>query len=346
MSILRLPPRKILVIKPSAFGDIVHSLPFLYAVKRRHPQSELHWIAARGLHHFLEGHPLIDRIWVMDKTKWKQFSRLRTTAPEVIRFCRDLRREGFDITVDLSGLLRSGLISWITAAPCRLGFEESDEGSPLFYTHKIFGDMTIHALNRYLKLAKAMGCDISTITYPLPPFDPCPDICKTLPGEYGVMAPSAGKAANRWPEDRFGELAKALPIPTVIIASREDAGIAEAVKSRAGRHAVSLAGKTSLKELIPIIRNARYFISNDTGPMHLAAAVRTPVFAIFGPANPARTGPYGPGHTVIRQPMACSPCYRRRPCSHWRCMLDITPEQVLSVVKKRLRTGLPEIVSP
>jgi lipopolysaccharide heptosyltransferase I len=338
-------PKKILIIKPSSFGDIVHSLPFLNAVKTQYPFAELHWIAARGLHHFLQGHSMIDKILIMDKNRWKQLSRVKSTVPEIFRFCKRIYKENYDVAVDLSGLLRSGLITLVSRAPYRLGFEESDEGSPFFYSHKIFGDMSTHAIDRYLKLAAFMGCDTSEIRYPFAPYDPLPPICKSLPKVYGVIAPSAGKLANRWPEDRFGKLARRLPIPSVIISSASDSKPAQSVRDRAGDNAVSLAGKTSLKQLIPIIENACYFISNDTGPMHIAAAVNTPVFAIFGPANPDRTGPYGDNHTLIRQPLECSPCYRKTPCEHWRCMLDLSVEYVYTRIMDRLRKDMPELLS-
>ncbi|MDH4321500.1 MAG: glycosyltransferase family 9 protein [Desulfobulbaceae bacterium] len=333
------PPEKILIIKPSALGDIVHSLPFLDTVKRNYPDASIHWVVARGLHTFLEGHPLIDRLWIFDKEKWKRAGNLWQTMQELAALITGLRQERFDVSIDLSGLLRSGLITMAANARYKLGFKEADEGSAFFYSHRIHGSMEIHAIDRYLKIAEAMGCRLDGIRYPLAPFDPAPAICAGLPPKYVVMTPSAGKEANRWPAARFGELAARLDVPTIIIGGKSDQPVAEEVVRHAGGKAISLVGKTSIKELLPIIGKAEFFVTNDTGPMHIAAALGVPVFAIFGPANPVRTGPYGANHTVIREDLSCSPCYAWKPCTHWQCMEAITVDRVLTAIKEKERIG-------
>ncbi|MCG8618966.1 MAG: glycosyltransferase family 9 protein [Desulfobacterales bacterium] len=329
--------RRILIVKPSALGDIVHSLPVLNALSKKFPGARIDWVVAHGLHKFLEGHPMIHKLWVIKKDQWKQLSRLRQTFGEINLLRKNLGSQGYDVCIDLSGLFRSGLISGFSRARIRLGFKESDEGSPLFYTHRIHGSMKIHAIDRYLKLAGFMGCRTDEVVYPFAPYDPCPPIMKTLPGRYVVMSPSAGKPANRWPAERFGELAARLNLPVVVIASAAEAGIADAVVSASNGNAVSIAGKTGLKELLPVIEKADYFICNDTGPMHIAAALKVPVFAIFGPANPLRTGPYGSGHTVIQKCFPCSPCYAKHPCtSHdFKCMDTLTVADVYCTIQER-----------
>ena len=329
---------KILIIKPSAWGDVVHSLPFLAALKRRYPAAEIHWVIAKGLHSFLEGHPLIDKLWIMDKDGWKRIGNFRQILPEINAFRKGLGKEHFDISIDLSGLLRSGLITWAASARYKLGFSDSDEGSPFFYSHKIEGGKQIHAIDRYLKLARLLDCDISTIEYPFPPLPEIEKVFPTLTEEFCIMAPSAGKDANRWPAERFGQLAAQLNLPTLVIASAADAHVAKAVVAASKGKAINMAGKTNLKELVALIRKSSYFICNDTGPMHIAAALKIPVFALFGPANPTRTGPYGSNHTIIQEHLSCSPCYARKPCTKydWRCMKDLTAEKVFGVIKKTL----------
>ncbi|MBF0413001.1 MAG: glycosyltransferase family 9 protein [Desulfamplus sp.] len=355
---------KILIIKPSAFGDIVHTLPFLNALKRCYPNSQIDWVVADGLHKFLEGHAMINRLWVIKKDRWKRLKYLKSTFREIRELAIGLKKEKYDAAVDLSGILRSGLITFASGARIKLGFEESDEGSPLFYSHKIKGDMTTHAVDRYLKLAKALDCPTDIIAYPFAPFDENPPILNELPKEYAVISPSAGKPANQWHASRFGELASMLPLKSVIISgsSRSDLATVREVVEHSNGNAISIAGRTGLKELIPVISKAKYFITNDTGPMHVAAAVNVPVFAIFGPANPARTGPYdcsgkgsansskqeaanysgiGAGrsnkniHTIIQKKLPCSPCYRWKPCSHWSCMNDITVADVFNAIHSK-----------
>jgi heptosyltransferase I len=298
------------------------------------------WVVSHGLHTFLEGHPLIHTLWVIKKDQWKQVSRLGKTVREIVSLKQQLGRTGYDVAIDLSGLFRSGVISWFSKAPVRLGFSESDEGSPFFYTHKIHGSMNIHAIDRYLEIARYMGCAIDTIEYPLAPYDPAPDILQALPKKYVVMAPSAGKPANQWPAEKFGELASRLSLPSVVIASGGEAGIADTVVAHSKGNAISIAGKTRLKELIPVIRGASFFVCNDTGPMHLAAALNIPVFAIFGPANPVRTGPYGDSHTVIRlENLPCAPCYAKHPCTRYdfRCMKDLSVDQVWDTIHRKTK---------
>ncbi len=326
--------RKILIIKPSALGDIVHSLPFLNAIRHKFPDARIDWIAASGLHTFLEGHPMIDTLWIMDKDKWKDRSRLGQSIREIRELKNNLGSVGYDVSIDLSGLFRSGVLTWFSRARYKLGFAESDEGSPFFYTHKIHGSMEIHAIDRYLEIARFMGCTHCPIEYPMAPHNPFPPIMETLPQEYAVICPSAGKPANRWPSHRFGELAARLDLPAIVIASRAEADIAEDVAAHSRGRAMSIAGQTSLKELLPVIAKAKYFICNDTGPMHIAAALNVPVFSIFGPANPVRTGPYGKGNTVIQNLLPCSPCYAKHPCSHFSCMEDLGVDQVAGIIQK------------
>lgn len=295
------------------------------------------WVVSHGLHTFLEGHPLIHTLWVIKKDQWKQWSRLEDTVKEILSLKKQLGCVGYDVAIDLSGLFRSGVITWFSKAPVRLGFAESDEGSPFFYTHRIHGSMKIHAIDRYLEIARYMGCKINSIEYPLAPYDPAPGILQTLPKKYVVMAPSAGKPANQWPAEKFGELASRLSLPSVVIASGGEAGIADTVVAHAKGNAISIAGKTGLKELIPVISRAAFFVCNDTGPMHLAAALNIPVFAVFGPANPVRTGPYGDIHTVIQLDLPCAPCYAKYPCTRYdfRCMKDLSVDQVYDAIYRK-----------
>lgn len=326
---------RILIVKPSALGDIVHSLPFLAVLKKEYPQAKIDWVVAHGLHRFLEGHPMINHLWVIKKDRWKDFGRFGKTVKEITDLGRGLRKQKYDVCIDLSGLLRSGLISWASGARMKLGFKESDEGSTYFYTHKIHGSMKIHAIDRYLEIARFMNCSVDQIQYPFAPYDEYPEIMRDLPDRFCVMSPSAGKPANRWQAEKFGELASRLDLPTIVIASGAEADIAQITVDYSKGKAVSLAGKTSLKELIALIGKARFFVCNDTGPMHIAAALNIPVFAIFGPANPIRTGPYGDIHTVIQLDLECSPCYAKKPCDHYSCMNDISVEMVLEKIRNK-----------
>jgi lipopolysaccharide heptosyltransferase I len=329
-------PKKILIIKPSSLGDIVHSLPVLAVLHRCFPRAAIHWLVAKGFEGILEGHPMLEKLWVVHKDDWKKIAKVHSTVAELKKLFGGLRREGFDCVIDLQGLLRSGLITRATGAPMRLGFEEAKEGSTLFYTHRVRGGKDIHAVDRYLKAAAYLGCDTSRVEFPLPEFRGEGEVSLPVAGKYAVMVTGARKPVNRWPAERFGRLAAGLPVKTVVIGSRGDRALADEVVRVSEGKAVSVAGKTDLKGLVPVIKHAALMVSNDTGPMHIAVALGVPVFALFGPANPARTGPYGKGHKVIRKEIPCAPCYKRS-CENPRCMDMITVEEVASVIGDFLR---------
>ena len=323
--------RKILIIKPSSLGDIVHSLPVLDTLHRCFPGAEIHWLIAKGFEGILENHPMLKKVWIIHKDKWKKISRIQATVAELRALFRDLRKERFDLVIDLQGLFRSGLIAKATGALMRIGFKEAREGSTTFYTHTVEGGKDIHAVDRYLRIPAFLGCKVGKVRFPFPPYGQSPSAALSFPGEYAVMVPGARKPVNRWPARRFGELASRLPIRTLVLGSRGDRMLAEEVVRASEGKAESIAGKTDIRGLTQVIRGARFMVSNDTGPMHIAVAFGIPVFALFGPANPARTGPYGKGHTVIRKDISCAPCYRKT-CKNPRCLDMISTEEVAEII--------------
>ncbi len=163
-------PKKILIVKPSSLGDIVHSLPFLNVINTHFPQAEIHWLVASAFRDLLEGHPMIHKLWVIRKDDWKRVKFLNRTIGELKGLFKDLKRERFDLAIDLQGLLRSGLLTFATGSPIKIGFNEAREGSRLFYSHRVDTVKDVHAVHRYLEIAKFLGCDISDIRFPLPLF--------------------------------------------------------------------------------------------------------------------------------------------------------------------------------
>ncbi|MFZ5997243.1 MAG: lipopolysaccharide heptosyltransferase II [Nitrospirota bacterium] len=333
-------PRKVLIIKPSSLGDVVHSLPFLDAMNETFRTAEIHWVIARGLEGLLDSHPMVHKLWIINKDQWKNVRRIKGTVTEVRELFRALRNERFDITVDLQGLLRSGLITRATLAPIRVGFGEAREGSGLFYTHKVTGGREIHAVDRYLKIAAALGCEIKAVRFPLPLIKESKKVqlLKEEMGSYAVIVPGARWMTKRWPARRFGTIASFLPMRSVVIGALSDAEMGKEIESASGGKAWSMAGKTDLKELISIIRGARLAITNDSGPMHIAAACGIPVVAIFGPTNPVRTGPYGKNNAILQTDAVCAPCYKKS-CKTMRCMDDVTIERVLKAINSVMRNG-------
>jgi lipopolysaccharide heptosyltransferase I len=337
MDVLKLkkPPRKILIIKPSSLGDVVHSLPFLNALRDSFSKAEIHWIIAKGLEGLLEGHPMINKLWIINKDDWKRVKGAGTTIKELRSLFKSLKAEKYDIVIDLQGLLRSGILAKATGAAVRIGFKEGREGSRIFYTNTVKGGKDVHAVDRYLEIAKFLGCNISDIRFPFPlSFNSSLSTLHfQLPNEYAVIVPGARWETKRWHPERFGQLSSMMQVKSIVVGGESDADIAGIVVRNSDGNAISVAGKTTLKELIEIIRNARFVVSNDSGPMHIAAALGVPVFAIFGPTNPVRTGPYGRSHVIIRKGLECSPCYRKN-CRTVQCMEMISVREAADAIRR------------
>ena len=337
--VLRHAPERVLVVKPSSLGDVVHSLPFLHALRSCMPDARIDWVIARGLEGLLEGHPMINELIVIDKDRWRRVSRAAETLGELRGLSDRLKAGGYDLVIDLQGLLRSGLMTKATSAPVRIGFAEAREGSRFFYTHKVTGGGNIHAVDRYLKIAAALGCPSGKVVFPFP--EPArtsavvQEIRERLK-DYIVLVPGARWDTKIWPAELFGRLAAALPLRSVVIGGNADRQRAEEIGRVSGGRAVSLAGKTTLPELVELIRSSRCAITNDSGPMHIAAALDIPVVALFGPTSPVKTGPYGRRHLVLKSERACAPCFKKK-CDDIRCMRDISVEMVLAGTKELLK---------
>ncbi|TAN41355.1 MAG: glycosyltransferase family 9 protein [Nitrospirae bacterium] len=333
-------PRRILIVKPSSLGDVVHSLAILNVLRSCFPAAGIDWVIAKGLEGLLEGHPMIRRLIVIDKDRWRDLSRAFGTMKELRELSAALKEGKYDLVVDLQGLLRSGIMTRLTNAPVRVGFADAREGSSNFYTHKVMGGRHIHAVDRYLKIASSLGCVTGRVTFPFPDLKDdrqMADELKERYGAYAVLVPGARKPANRWPARCFGELSSRLPVQTLVVGSPGDRELAEEVVGHSGGTALSIAGKTDLRGLISVVKEALFMVSNDTGPMHIAAAFGVPVFALFGPADPVRTGPYGAGHHVIRSGAACAPCFKRN-CENPHCMTDIPVDAVYEQITEFIRS--------
>lgn len=333
--------RKILVVKPSSMGDVVHSLPFLNSLKSCFPKAQIHWVIAKGLEGLLEGHPMINRLIIINKDTWKRASKTKETIRELRHLFKVLGNERYDLAVDLQGLFRSGIIAMAARAPLRIGFSEAREGSRFFYNRRITGGRDIHAVDRYLKIAGALGCNTEDIIFPFPlmrnDLDRIREMKNSI-GDYAVIVPGARWDTKIWPAEHFGRVASMLPLKSIVIGSGADAPLAKRLVEVSGGRAVSLAGDTTIRELIELMRDARLVISNDSGPMHIAAGFHVPVIAIFGPTSPLRTGPYGKGHVIIKSAAECSPCFRKR-CRHLKCMKGITPDIVIERARDIIRNS-------
>lgn len=330
----------LLFIKPSSLGDIVHALPTLDALRSRFPQARITWLVKQEWAGFVQRVEGVDEICAVAPG-------LRGWFGKVPR----LRAEGVDLAVDLQGLFRSGVMTRLSGAPVRLGFANAREGSPLFYSHRVaVPSPDMHAVDRYLLVAEALGAprpSVPRFRLSIPRTDD--EAVNLLFTRRGItsdrpwiaMNVSARWPTKRWPVASFAALIDRLQEsgagPVVLIGAPGERAVAEEVSGLTGRPPVSLVGHT-MPDLLPaLLRRAAVLVTNDSGPMHIAAAVGTPVVAFFGPTSPVRTGPYGASHQVLRAAdVACSPCFSRR-CtnvSQLECLTAIAPSEAFRAVQQ------------
>jgi heptosyltransferase-1 len=332
-------PKRILLIKPSAIGDVVHALPILKLVRKRWPGAHIAWLVTPGCAGLLEGHPLLNEVILFDRRRYGRGWRDPKSLVGLAGFSVDLRRSGFDLVLDLQGLFRSGWFTWLTKAPVRVGFANAREFAPLFYTHRVeVGDGDQHAIDRYLKLARAIGCE-GEVEFEFAVKDEDRASARALVGHdrpYAVLLPGTNWETKRWPVEKFGALVEPMKerfgLETVVAGGPDDVELGERIGG------VNLAGRTSIKELVALIAGAELVIGNDSGPSHIAAAMGRPLVMMFGPTNPVRTGPYGRMESVVRIDIPCSPCYSRR-CSHQSCLRWLEVEGVMEMAGREMERG-------
>jgi heptosyltransferase I len=312
---------RILIIKPSSLGDVVHALPTVSLIRRKFPEAHITWLINDSFASLLQHCPVIDEVLPFERERFRSVWQL----PLFAGFLTSLRGKQFDVVVDLQGLLRSGLMSWATRAPRRIGLSDAREGARLFY-NEIVRVPRVHAVERYLCAAGHLGCDSTPIEFPL---GVSPQVkCEGLI----AVNPSARWTTKLWGSDKFAQLIQRLPRERVVLTG--SAGEREEI-GKIAQGCRNLAGETDLFQLAELYRRCAVVITNDSGPMHVAAAVGTPVVGIFGPTDPSLTGPYGKEHVIFRADIPCSPCFRDH-CTnkvHMECMKLITVDQVLAGAK-------------
>ncbi len=333
---------KILIIKPSSLGDVIHALPFLKAVKDTFPDSQIDWVISKNLKGIIDDNPLINELITLDKDSWKNVKKLPETLSELSSLRKTLRSKHYNMAVDLQGLLRSGLIVFSTPTTLKIGFEDAREGSRFFYDKKVPVNEAAHAVDKCLEAAKAIGAKVDKAEFPLHISSAAKDQIKKLIGdlkEYIVIVPSARWISKRWPAEYFASLITKLPIPCVISGNKEDIEILQNTTNLSIGKIIDLCGKTDLKELTALLAGAKVVVTNDTGPMHIAAALDVPVVAIFGPTDPVKTGPYrwqtNRKLKVLKADVSCSPC-RNRKCEELICLTRINVDKVFKALKEYL----------
>ena len=352
------------MVRLSAIGDVVNTLPALTALRQRLPHAHIGWLVEDSARAAVEGHACVDAVIVYERkriTRALRAGRFTEAARTLAILRRRLRRERFDISLDFHGNLKSAALGLSAGCPTRIGYDRHNcrEGNHLFTNvHVPLEKRRIHRVEKHLTLLRALGVDRPT---PAPAFGfPVPSqarrwadaILRELsnPGAPTVLlhpGTSPAGAFKRWPVEGYARLAEGLVRAAgariLVTHGAEERALAEAVARRSAV-SVALPATRSLGELAALIERASLFVSADTGPMHIAAALQVPVVALFGPKDPVIYGPYGTKSLVIEAGVPCQPCGGRR-CEDPRCMRSIDAQKVLEAALDLL-DGRPARVPP
>lgn len=347
----------ILLIKLSALGDVIHTLPALTTLRRHRPDARITWLAEGSFAELLRGHPALDRLIVWRRGAFQQAlrsGRLFSALAEFRRCARALRDTPYELAVDFQGLAKSAL--WMTLARARrkAGYGPGNRRNEL--AHLALNERVpvtapaAHAVERNLLLLEALGFPRLPLRYDLPVPPEAEAEAGALLAELGLGGGGRFAAVGvmtRWPTKNwtpagFAAVADRLAaagLPAVFTGAAGDRAALDAIAARMRTPMRRVDGRTPLPTLAALLRRARVMLSTDTGPMHLAVAVGTPVVALFGPTDPGYTGPYGPEQVVLRTGVACSPCLRRecRTTRHekFACMTRLDPAAVAEAVLAR-----------
>ena len=278
-------PLKILIIKPSSLGDVVHTLPAVAAIRDAHADSEITWVINPEWAPLLRGNRDIDHVHIFPRGEFSGFG-----APgRLLLWMRETRRLQPDVALDFQGLFRSALIAKISGAKRILGMSDAREGSRLFYTEIARVNRHEHAVDRYLKLAEAFGAS-SDLRFPIPTGDQLPRF-DAFPG-FVVLHPFARGRNKSIRIDVILEFCRALAPARVVVVGKSSR------KFSTSENCVDLSNQTSLLQLIWLLRAAAFVTSVDSGPMHVAAAVTTNLVSIHTRTDPRRVGPYNEAATI------------------------------------------------
>jgi heptosyltransferase-1 len=336
-------PESVLVVRLGAMGDIIHTLPAVAALRNAWPATRIGWVVEQRWMELLcarddprsgprsPARPVVDFVHVVDTKRWRKSPFSRDTRRQMAEVRRELKNQQYELAIDFQGAAKSGIVSRF--AKTTLGMEHPRETPARWFYDRRITTTGAHVIEQYHSLAEAAaGHSLAAGAATFPDADLPQNSGQNAVGNSGqpfaLVNPGAGWGAKQWPADRYGEVAQALAnagLSPLINFGPGEEELADIVKNTSGgtAHPVSC----SISELIALTRRARLFIGGDTGPLHLAAALRVPVVAIYGPTDPARNGPYGTKSIVLRDPAS------RTSLSHTSDpdagLLQITAEEVI-----------------
>jgi heptosyltransferase I len=344
--------RRIAVVKPSALGDIVHALPVLGALKARFPDSRISWIVNKSYQSLIDGHPYLEETIPFDRGALK--GGIRKIVGVSMAFARELRKRRFDLTIDLQGLARSGLMTLATGARRRVGLGTAREGARFAYTDVIATPEAErqHAIDRYWLLAETFGVAEVPKQFRLPIPESANlwaiEELRTLPRPWMAFGVGARWLTKRWLPDHFAALAKMAHAKyggsVYFIGTPDEAHLAQQVADQLLCPTRNYCGKTSLPQLSALLSHADVMVANDTGPLHLGVALGRRCVAPYTCTKAIKHGPYAQSGG-IETTVWCKGSYLKT-CDRLECMTDLRPERLWPALDEILRTWASTTPSP
>jgi heptosyltransferase-2 len=333
--------KKILMRAPNWVGDAVLAVPAMKAIRQRFPEAEITLLVRPWVAGVFTSAPFIDKVWSEPRP---------AGIGDWIRLARSTREKRFDMALLFPNSFESAAIIFLGRVPHRVGY--ATDGRSWMLTQRIKPSAEKrHQIHYYLDLARAVSAAVDHPSIEIEANDEEKSQARKLLASTGispdrhflVLNPGAAYgSAKRWGEDRFAEagdaLAFELGLDVAIIGSEKERSIGERIRSLMRSRVVVLNGKTSLETLIGVISESSLVLTNDSGPMHIAAALGVPTVAVFGPTDDVATGPYGHRTRIVKEPVDCSPCMLRDcPIDH-RCMTRVSAEAVANAARELLKT--------
>jgi lipopolysaccharide heptosyltransferase I len=330
--------RHVLIVKLTSIGDVVNALPVASALKRSYPSIRITWAIEQWTAALVQNHPAIDRVVVFPTmVRWPD--RPRAWWSELRTAVRALRQEPYDVALDLQGLARSAAVTRLSGAPRRIARAGQREGAHLVSDAVPLPRTTTHVVDEYLCVAQALGATVDPVDFALPVSDEArlsvgrllQDLAVPATRPLVVINPSVSQSWREWPAERWATVASALAeVGTVLmIGSAAQAPAHRAIGERASRPPIDLTGKTTLAEVVALLDRAALHLAADTGSLHIAVALGTPVVSVHGPTSPARAGPYRQPQSAVSHHGLCG---RGCPAYCWRgrrCLKAVSAAEVI-----------------
>ena len=335
--------QNILVVKLSAIGDVIHALPVSYAIKETFPEAHLTWVVEPPAYDLLTMNPYVDEIITFHKKEFKSIGGFLSNYGPLKR---QIQRRSYDAVLDLQGLFKSAAIARLAKAPVKLGMCNMRELSDRISRPVIGPHANGHIVERYLDVARALGCRVDQVVFPLEVPEREADLTRRIFSQEGgnmgnpyvVFAVGANWPNKRWPTECFAQLSDWLYsqrlIPVIVGGGAVDEQRAAEICAAAEIPPINLVGRTNFKQLTYVLQNAQLTIGGDTGPVHLSAGVGTKTIMVMGPTDANRNGPYGQLENAIEVERSCKYCWNRACPKGLDCLADITVQQVRAKVEE------------